>query len=399
MIIAVDIETSCQGKAEFRSWRKDFKIDSLACSWRAEGGELRSWFSNKPSEVNRMIHRLASPDVQLVIHNLSFELTVFTKLYPELKFNWHADTMRLAQLDDNFGGNRWEQWTVKTADDIMDEILEAEEGERKPKKTGLGLEACATRYLSAEYQNHKGEAHKWLEENRGIKTNHGSHLHLLPYDQLKQYNIADTDTTLILYEQLTEILTLKGFDWSSDWVLYCNRVDLMGKAYLRGLKIDQEALRTEIYKVDAEIRKVEREFFDATVDARREWAIQNPGKIKKRPTNADSFNIGSNTQLKQMFVGVLGVVGGRTTKTGADKVADKEITISEAAVRYPSFASKHLSTWGPLGEVLYKRRRLLLVLQQMLGVLLGSSENGRLHPEVRASGTATNRVAGGKGVE
>jgi hypothetical protein len=397
-VISIDIETSCNGLAEYRYWRPGFKIDSIACSWRTEAG-IQSWFSNNPTEIDRMIRRLAELQSPLLVHNLSFEYGVFSKLYPDLKFNWAADSMRMAQLDDNAGGNKFEKFEVKTADDIMDELLDEQDVVKGPKKVGMGLEACASRYLPQINQNHKSVAHKWLEENHGIKTNHGSHLHLLPYEQLKQYNIADTETTLLLYEQLSEILTMKGFDWSQDWILYTNRVKLMCGAYMRGLKIDREALKTEIYRVDAEIKEITNDFFNATVDSRLEWAKKHPGKIKSRPTKAESFNIGSNTQLKQLFIDCLGVVGGRTTKTGLDKVESGELTTQQAALKYPSFASKHLSTWGPLGEILYKRRKLLLVLQQMLGVYLGSHETGRLHCEIRASGTSSNRVAGGKGVE
>ncbi len=397
-MIAVDIETSCNGQAEFRYWRKGFRIDSIACSWRTEAG-IQSWFSNTPEGIDGMLKRLSELQLPLVVHNLAFEYGVFSKLKPELSFNWAADTMRLAQLDDNSGGNKFERFEIKTADDLMDELLADEDAVKAPKKAGLGLEACASRYLTQEHQNHKSVAHTWLEENHGIKSGHGSHLHLLPYEQLKQYNIADTETTLLLYEQLTEILTLKGCDWSKDWALYTTRVRLMQGAYIRGLKIDREDLKVEIYKVDAEVKEVLREFLDATVDARRDWATKFPGKIKSRPTSPDLFNIGSNQQLARLFINCLGVVGGRTTKTGMDKVEKKELTPAEAAIKYPSFASKHLETWGPLGAILYKRRKLLLVLQQMLGVFLGSGEDERLHPEIRASGTSTNRVAGGKGIE
>lgn len=395
-MIAIDIETSCNGSAEFRYWRPGFKIDSMAMSWRDETGAMKSWFSNKSDEVRRVIHQLASSGKPICVHNLSFELGVFSKLYPDLKFNWAADTMRLAQLDDNAGGLHWEETVLVTADDLMDQLLD--DG-NAPRRSGLGLEACASRYLPSEHQNHKSAAHSWLEENHNIKSRHGEHLHLLPYEQLKQYNIADTETTLALYETLTENLALKGFDWSSDWALYHNRVRLMSGAYIRGLKIDRDALTKEIHRVHNEIQGVLSEFLNATVDSRADWARKFPGKIKSRPTTPEAFNIGSNTQLKQLFIEVLGVVGGRSTKTGLGKVESKEITPEQAALQYPSFASKHLSTWGPLGEVLYKRRKLLLVLQQMLGTHFGSAETGRLHPEIRASGTSSNRVAGGKGIE
>lgn len=395
-MISIDIETSCQGKAEFRYWREGFKIDSIACSWR-EGQEVKSWFSNEPNGIDQMVRRLAETGKPLLVHNLSFELGVFSKLYPDLTFNWAADTMRLAQLDDNAGGLHWSDTVLKTADDIMDELLDDEMG---PRRTGMGLEACASRYLPKINQNHKSVAHDWLAENHGVKTSHGQHLHLLPYEQLKQYNIADTETTLLLYEQLIDILTLKGCDWSKDWELYRTRVRLMSGAYIRGLKIDREALKAEIYKVHGEIQEVMNEFLRGTQTFRRDWGAKYPKVVKKNlKEKGVEFNIGSNTQLKQLFIEFVGVVGGRTTKTGLTKVESGQLTAEQAAVAYPSFASKHLVTWGPLGEILYKRRRLLLVLQQMLGVYLGSAGSGRLHPEVRASGTQTNRVAGGKGIE
>ncbi len=391
---AVDIETSCQGKAEFRYYRRGFKIDSIALSWRDETGTLRSWFTTEASAIDSMIRRLAETKKPLVVHNLAFEMGVFMVLYPDLTFNWAGDTMRLAQLRDN--GGDWRD-TFKTADDIMDEMLG--EGDDKPvwkQKTGLSLEAVAGRFLPEANHAHKKEAHDWLETNHGVKSKHGQHLHLLPHDILRQYNIADTDTTLLLYEVLTQELKSLKFDWSQDWVLYTTRCRLMQQAYIDGLKIDREALRDAIYKTDAEVKAIVDEFYKATSHSREEWATANPGKIKSRPVQAVQFNVGSGTQLKQLFVGVLGLSSGKCTKTGQAKVDAKQLSAAEAATQYPSFASKYLKLWGPLGEILYKRRKRLLVLQQMLACYMGSDEDGRLHAEVRVSGTRTNRVSGGR---
>jgi len=393
-MISIDLETSCNGQAEYRTWRDGFKIDSLACSWRTETGEIQSWFSDDPKQVDKMIRRLAETQKPLVVHNLSFEMAAFMKLYPELEFNWYADTMRLAQLDDNAAGTDWRDHVFKTADDILDELLEEED----TWKPGLSLEACASRYLPAEYHNHKAKAYKWLEDNHGIKTKHGSHLHLLPYDVLKEYNEADTEITLRLAEELIETFKLQGYDWQQDWVLYTTRCRLMKSAYLRGLKIDRVKLREHIYAVSAEIESIKDEFFAKTVDAREEWARKHPGKRKTKPVKPEDFNIGSTTQLAQLFIKGLGIVGGRTTKTGQTKIDSGELTKEKAAIDYPSFASKHLHLWGPLGDILYRRKKRLLVLQQMLGVLLGSEETGRLYCDVRVSGTATGRVAGGTGI-
>ena len=393
-IVAIDIETSCMGRAEFRYYRKGFQIDSMALSWRGKDNSIQSWFTNTPSGVDSMIKRLSELGTPLVCHNLAFEMGVFMALYPDLTFNWAGDTMRLAQLRDN--GGDWRD-TFKTADDIMDEMLG--EGDDKPvwkQKTGLSLEAVAGRFLPEANHAHKKEAHDWLEANHGVKSKHGQHLHLLPHDILRQYNIADTDTTLLLYEVLTQELKSLKFDWSQDWVLYTTRCRLMQQAYIDGLKIDREALKDAIYKTDAEVKAIVAEFFAATEGTRKEWARLNPGKIKSRPMVPEGFNIGSNTQLKALFVGVLGQTSGKYTKTGQTKVDAKQLSAAEAATQYPSFASKHLKLWGPLGEILYKRRKRLLVLQQMLACYMGSDEDGRLHAEVRVSGTRTNRVSGGR---
>lgn len=390
-IVSIDIETSCLGKAEFRSWRKGFQIDSIAASWRQDG-EIVSWYSDSPPTIDAFIRRLAETQRPLLVHNLSFELGVFSKLYPDLTFNWAADTARLAQLRDNSGGRKWEAFTVKTADDFMDEALDLEDAPKQ--QSGFSLVACATRYLPTEFHNHKAVAHDWLEQNAGITKDHGEHLHLLPPDILRAYNIADTEVTLRLYEALMEELTMLDFDPAQDWLLYTTRCRLMQEGYRRGLLIDRDKLRKEIYATAAEIDKTMQEFFEATVDARREWAAKFPGKLKRSPKQPDEFNVGSNQQLAQLFIQVLGIVGGRTTKTGAQKVEKKVLSPDQAAVQYPSFASKHLEGWGPLGLILYKRRKLTLVLQQMLGTYMASEEDGRLHPEIRASGTSTNRVAG-----
>ncbi len=400
-MISIDLETSCQGKAEFRFYRKGFKIDSIAATWR-EGDELKSWYSDQPKSIDAFVRRLAETQKPLCVHNLGFELGVFRALYPDLAFNWQADTMRLAQLLDN--GGDWREYIFKSVDDLINEALDKVEERDEttpkkggPKKTGLSLEAVAYRFLPEQYHNHKAEAYTWLEKNAGVKSNHGSHLHLLPPDVLKRYNVADTEITLLLYETLTEQLKLANFDWQQDWQLYTTRCRLMQGAYIRGLKIDRESLREEIYKVDGQIKAVMDEFFEKTREARADWATRFPGKRKSKPTQPGDFNVGSNQQLKRLFVDVLGIVGGRTTKTGQAKVDSKSMSKEEAARVYPSFQSKHLHLWGPLGEILLKRRKLLLVLQQMLGVYMGSEEDGRLHAEIKTSGTATNRVAGSSG--
>lgn len=388
MILAIDIETSVNMSSEYRHWRQGFKIDSIAASWR-DGEELRNWYSSSPHEIDAFIRRLAETQHQLVVHNLAFEMGVFMKLYPDLTFNWYSDTMRLAQLQDN--GGDWAT-TLENADDYMDRVLE---GKASTVKNGLGLEAVASRFLPRTMHEHKSVAHKWLEDNHNITKKHGSYLHLLPDHILRDYNIADTDTTLLLYEVLNESLTSTGFDWRKDWILYSTRTRLMQEAYIRGLKIDLDKLRTVIYELDAEVKSIEADFMTQTAEARVQWAAKFPGKLKRSPNTPGDFNIGSNTQLRQLFVDVLGAQAKFTTLTGKKAVMDKKMTLEEARAAYPSFQSKHLDSWGPLGKILKARRKKLLVLQQALSTYMGALEDGRLHAEMRTSGTVTNRVSGG----
>ena len=389
-ILSLDIETSCAGKAEFRFYRPGFKIDSIALSWRTETGDIKSWFSATPSEIDEILRRISVQQRPIVVHNLAFEMGVFMKLYPDLQFNWAADTMRMAQMIDN--GGDWIDYQIKTDDDILDEFLEG----KSDYRTGLSLEAVASRFLGKEHHAHKAVAHEWLEVNYGVTTKHGSHLHLLPLEILRDYNIADTEITLRLYEELRSHLDQLGVDTDTDWQLYTTRCRLMQGAYIRGLKIDRERLREEIYAVEREIRSIDAEFQEKAAEPLAIWAQQAKPKRKKDTLTPGSFNVGSNAQLKHLFAGIMSLNAGKYTAKGAELVENKELTPQQAAQAYPSFASKHLSLWGPLGEVLYKRRKRLLVLQQMLGVYHMSDEGGRASPEVRVSGTRTNRVSGGR---
>lgn len=384
MIVSMDIETTCQGKSEFRFYRPGFQIQSIAASWRDQQGKMVSWFSAEPDKIEGFVRKLSETQKKLVTHNQAFEMGVFKKLYPDLKFNWHADTMRMAQLLDN--GGDWKDYAFKTDEDLVDEYLE---GKTEEVKLGLSLEAIASRFLPREHHQHKDVAHAWLEEHKGIKTRHGSHLHLLPEDVLREYNIADTETTLLLYETLLQLHTERGIDSSADWQLYCSRCELMQGAYIRGIPIDREALKAAIYRVDEEIKGIMETFRQEASDLLTRWAAAGSNR------NRNNFNVGSNKQLRELFVTAGGLSSGKTTAKGAELVEAGQLTKEEAALQYPSFSSKHLKLWGPLGEILLKRRKRLLVLQQMLGVYAMSEETGRCHPEVRVSGTRTNRVSGG----
>jgi hypothetical protein len=371
--IALDIETlGPDGKSSFRWWKPGFSIQSLALSWR-NGFDIDSWFSMDPVTIEAALRRLAATGRPLIVHNLAFEKGVFETLYPDLQFNWFADTMRLGQLHDN-GGDWRDQVFIG---DILDE-------DESPD-LGLSLEAVASRVLQRDLHDHKAERDDALRA-MGIRSKFGAHIHLLPGDILERYNIADTRITLEVFETLAPILD--GI-WQKDWPLYHNRTRLMNSAYRRGVKIDIDALERYVYEIDRDVDKIEAEFKSVHAENIRKWA-------EMTGENEFSFNVGSNKQLKELFCGVLGMSAKHLTDTGEKRVKEKEITFDEAAKQYPSFKSKHLATWGPTGEILIKRRKRLLVLSQALSTLwMAKDGGGRCHPEQRVAGTRTNRVSGG----
>ena len=372
--LALDIETvNSEGAADFRYWKPGFRILSIALSWRQL--DVHSWFSADPAEIDRAIRRLAATGRPLIVHNLAFEMGVFETLYPDLKFNWYADTMRLGQLHDNGG-------------DWRDQVFVGDElDEDASPDLGLSLEAVASRVLQRDLHSHKSERDEVLRA-MGIRSRFGSHIHLLPRDVLERYNKLDTTVTLEIFEHLASVLD--GI-WQKDWQLYEYRAKLMTGAYRRGVSIDMSALEQYIGTLDRNVDAIEAEFKGKNAFAILKWA-------ELTGNSANEFNPGSNKQLKELFCQVLGIRGKHMTKSGEERVKKKEITQDEAFEQYPSFQSKHLGDWGEAGLILVKRRKALLVLSQALNTLaMAKLGGGRVHPEQRVSGTRTNRVAGGEG--
>lgn len=163
----------------------------------------------------------------------------------------------------------------------------------------------------------------------------------------------------------------------------------MNAAYRRGVKIDIDALERYVYEIDRDVDKIEAEFKSFHAENIKKWA-------EMTGESEFSFNVGSNKQLKELFCDVLGMSAKHLTETGEKRIKEKEITFEDASKQYPSFKSKHLSTWGPSGEILIKRRKRLLVLSQALSTLWMAKDGvGRCHPEQKVAGTRTGRVAGG----
>ena len=405
MLVAIDYETKDSNGASFQYFKRDFQIFSLSCCWRdPKTNEPTFWFSNDRNRIAQKLASLARNKDQIVAHNLGYELGCTKKCYPHIKLNWHADTMRLTQLRDG-GGDMYDAPVLTLEQEIAFELGELSERQVKSawaKTKGLSLEACTYRHLPQKYHSHKEPAHKWLEENEGIKKQHGRHLDKLPYDMLEQYNNADTLTTLLLYESNVKYFKEQNFDWSQDCKLFFNRAELMTSAHIRGIKINTDKLLDYIVEIEAEIAEMERKFcemFAVELEILKEnrlvhlwnhWT-QLPktdrgkaNRLKKLESGAidsdwNDFNIGSSKQLAELFSKILGIKHQFETPKGS-----------------PSFKASHLSQWGPGGMILLNRKKRLLVLQQCCNVYLSAMHDGRSHPSIKISGTRTNRVAGGR---
>jgi hypothetical protein len=389
--------------ASFEYFRPDFQLFSLSLCWRDDQGKTHHWFDTRPSRIEAKIMELTESQDQIVCHNIGFEIGCIEKCYPKSNLNWYCDTMRLGQLRDG-GGDEFAVPTFTLDQQIAIELGELSAKDLKSefsKKKGLGLEACAARFLDNVNHNHKNNAHTYLEEKHGITKNHGGNLHLLPYTLLEEYNNADTLVTLLLYENITEYFkTKEPFDWTRDNELYLTRAKLMSKAYCQGIKINQEKLLDYILKIEAEVAEIDNtfatryakeilqvrkmrykifrdKFADLKTDKGREkrWIKTMEGRYR----DEYSFNINSAKQMEMLCVGALGMTAELHTPGGA-----------------PSFKASHLSQWGDLGKLLFKRKKRLLVLNQCVNTYVGSLTTGRMHCSIRVSGTRTNRVAGGR---
>ncbi len=412
-IVAIDYETADRRGASFEYFQAGFHVTSMAATWRDEGGSIKDWFHTDSNEIYQFLQILIKANCKIVAHNLPFEYGVTLKVYPDIadQLNWFADSARLSQLRDS-GGEEFQEPNL-SLDDMM--ALEAEETTveelRKAhyKKQGMSLENCAARFLPEDQHNHKRVAHDYLRDQCGIKKKFGSYLHLLPQDLLELYNIADTRVTLALYEQHVAFFEDIKFDWQRDWSLYTTRMRLISRAYIDGIIIDRPALLKYIIAIEQEVKDIEAHFADvmsqALADAQvyryrklmREW-VGGPTKLKtessilkyrlKRFDKVMSgemdhmwknFKVGSGRQLKELFCDVL-------------KMAPQFLTPKGS----PSFKAAHLSQWGVGGEILQKRRKRLIVLQQCINTYLASAHDGRVHCAVKVSGTRTNRVSGGR---
>ena len=414
-----DYETALlTGEASTEAYRRDFRVTSCAFSWLDVNGQIKSIFLIGEAETEKMLYKVAAAKIPLVAHNIQYELLVtmcrFPKVMPDLV--WGTDTMRLVQNFDNGGKfDTSAEGFLSIEEDLERMQAEADgeewEAESKAPPMGMGLDAAIKRILPRKFHGHKKEAYDWIRANTscGKRTRPGKFLNLLPMDLMKRYNIGDTENTLRLYCHITEYFKKIGFDYRNDHALFMGSVYAITKAKIRGVRVDRERLAKVKADIEAEVAEIEATFMEyfkkeiAEVEQMREdkWcgelktekgrekrrarlaadkltATDVPDKKKNKWDEHVRFNVGSNHQLRMIFVDILKMVPKFLTDKGS-----------------PSFKSPALPQWGEGGMLLGKRRKRLLVLKQATNLLILSGYDGRFHLDLKACGTSTGRYAGG----
>jgi len=357
-IIAMDFETT-----GLNYWSPDFKILSCALAWRAEDKSLRTRYL-EGEDVLPALDKIASDGIPVVVHNIGFEYGVTAFHAPSIKDLITVDTMRLAQVFDN-GGNEFD-----------------------PDR-GYGLAKCVKRILRRD--NHKTKFYDWLRENAGIKKGQeGANLDALPKSLFIEYNLADAELTLYLFEYITKHFDSIGYSWTLDHSLYQNVSRRISAACAAGVKVNRVKLTENLKTITDEIRDIDLNFrtqFKAEVEAVESLfkdtfvnALKTEVGRNRRLNQPEkwAFNFKSIKHLQALFIAHMNCKPKFFTPKGK-----------------PSFTSKHLPSYGTAGKMLATRNSRLLVKQQIESLLELSELDGRWHLSLKTTGTATGRFSGG----
>lgn len=392
-IVVLDFETQeifpdGTTKASTEAYRPNFRAFSAAIAYR-EGKEIRTEFADGEDAVATLLTKLVGAKV--VVHNAQFEELVLRCRFPAIPVKIYADTMRMGLVWDN-GGNEYSFEMVPNDDPNDDTEME------KRWLLGFSLVKMVERIL--KLPDHKTEAHTWIRDNLGVKNGkEGGHLDKLPTDILQRYNEADVTRTLLLYEHLEEQFLLQEYDWRFDHELYLSTVGFTVDAKRRGVLVDREKLQVTIPTREKEIADISQAFKDKyapeivkvermrllkrirklkTLKGRKKFLRNNPQGSKAWQKDV-AFNAGSNAQLAQLFVDILGIQPEFLTATGL-----------------PSFKSALLGQWGDGGLLLQQRRKSMIVYNQAKSLDRLSEYDGRWHLNLKLSSTKTGRASGGE---
>lgn len=395
--IAIDFETS-----GLEYYRHDFEVVSCAFSWRDKGGEIVNEYVEGHQEIEQSLVKAFRSGRPIVVHNLQFELGVIVSKYPMLDLLscevW--DTQRLCQVADG-----------KTVQKKYETRYRKQGG---IPKEGLSLEACCSRWLDVKYHDHKQYFYQYLREKCDVKAgSEGKHLRKLPQNLFRDYNCADTNRTLQLYEALTQQFTVDKYTgYQMDHTLYRQRCRQLVNARIYGVEVDQDKLNKCEQYIDAELERIEKEFFrihekdiqkaiqlkiddycndPRLTDRGRELRRKNiaEGKDFAARDKICNFNIGSPKDLLLLYHTILNIAIPFTTlpnhKTGSKG-------------GNASFKRAHLRSWHEeSGQVLEDRGSLKFALSQTQSLRTLSAYDNRWHIDMNATGTKTGRLSGGGG--
>lgn len=332
-------------------YEEDFRIKSVALVWNDGTAE----FIVGEKEVGDRLSELGQTPI--LVYNLSFELGCVRCRYPNLSLNFTTDVARLVQLFDGGGDGPLQ---------------------------GVSLKKSIRRILSIE-DDYTESIYSWIRHNiPGVRRGkEGAYLSQAPYDLLKAYNIADSKYTLDLYNFIVTQFKEEGYDWSLDNEIYMSTVDLVVQSKIAGVYVDRETLTKNIEVMRAEVLttdiKFREDFAGEILHVQQALLAKKNAKLKKKQhTELPEFNIGSKTQLKMLFVDLMGIDIGFKTLTGN-----------------PSFKSSHLGLYGPGGVLLAKRGKKLLILNQALALLELSEKDNRWHVSLKLTNVRTGRASGG----
>lgn len=327
-------------------YRADVQVKSVAMAWRSEG-EIITRFSDSPATIRADLEHLARAQAPLLVHNVGFEGLVFLCKFPDLKFNVHADTMRLVQVYAN-------------DDSVM----------------SYGLKPAAERILGLKGWD--DEINTWLANQRLSKNDLGR----APRQILRAYNCGDVVATLRLFEHITEAFRSINYNWAFDHSLYLSSAQMIIGAKARGLAVDRARLAAYAAQIEAELTANEAEFRAAagtTLDeAERMLTAKEQSKFKKKIVAPQRFNVDSNAHRELLFCELMDIAPKYQTKGGS-----------------PSFKAEHLGGYGPLGKLLEDRKSRQIVLTQAESLLALSGHDERWHLDLKMAGTSTGRYAGG----
>jgi hypothetical protein len=163
----------------------------------------------------------------------------------------------------------------------------------------------------------------------------------------------------------------------------------------RGIKVNREKLGKNIATVTNDIEQIRIVFNSLyadeinTIEQHNLQDIVLSKKTEKGQVSAWEkaleretyrFKLNSGNQKTKLFVELLGMTPKFFTKGGK-----------------PAFAKAFLNQWGHGGVLLESLGTLRIELVQMKGLYAISEYDGRYHPDLRAAGTKTSRLKGGRG--